>query len=121
MPPVQFIPHNGNQILLMDFTNAKTTAEITQTVEEVKKVVALQQPHSHVALLDVTGTTIDSERIRIIQGMAAHNRPYVKFIALVGLGFFRAILFRVMLLLMGKSNHRVFRTRERAMEWLAKK
>ena len=118
MPPVQFIVHNGKQILLMDFTNIKSTAEIIQKVEEIKQTIALHQPHSLFALLDVTGTHIDRERIRIIQGMAAHNRPYVRFIALVGLGLFRSAAFRLMLRLTGRKNHGVFGTREKALEWL---
>jgi hypothetical protein len=117
----QFIIRNGKQILLMDFTNAHSTAEITQMVEEVKKIVALQQPHSIMALLDITGTAISWERIRIIQSMAAHNRPYVRFIAIVGLGFFRAAAFRVMLRVTGRKNHMVFRTREKALGWLGKR
>jgi len=32
--------------------------------------------------------------------------------ALVGLGFFRSVAFRVMLRLSGRKNHRVFRKRE---------
>ena len=67
MPPVQLLPHHGTKILLMDFNNAQSTAEIAQTVEEIKKTVELQRPQSLVALLDVTGTAIDGERIRIIQ------------------------------------------------------
>jgi hypothetical protein len=45
----------------MDFTNARTTAEITQMVEEIKKFAEIQRPQSPVALLDVTGTAIDGE------------------------------------------------------------
>jgi len=120
MTPVQFIIYNDRQILLMDFTNAKTTAEIAQTVEEIKKTVELQRPQSLVGLLDVTGTVINRERIKIIRSMAEHNRPYVKFIALVGLGFPRSIVFRVMLFLQGKKNHGVFKTRAKALEWLAR-
>ena len=111
MSPVQFIIHHDTKILLMDFTGASTTAEIAQTVEEIKKTVELQRPLSLVALLDATGTVINWERIRIIRGMAAHNRTYVRCIALVGLGFFRSIGFRVLLRLTGRSNHRVFETR----------
>ena len=103
----------------MDFTDARTTADIAQTVEEIKKTVELQRPLSLVALLDVTGTAIDKGRIKIIQGMAAHNRPYIRFIALVGLGFPRSIAFSLMLWVTGKKNHKVFGTREKAMEWLA--
>jgi hypothetical protein len=121
MTPVRFIPCNGKQILLMDFTNANTNAEITQTVEEIKKAVAMQQPHSLMALLDVTGTSINRKRIRRIQDMAAHNRPYVKFIALVGLGLFRSMAFRIMLRVTGRKNHMVFRKREKALEWLVER
>jgi hypothetical protein len=121
MPPVQIINRFDKQILLMDFTNARKTAEIAQTVEEIKKTVALHQPQSLMALLDITGTTINRERIRIIQGMAAHNRLYIKFIAIVGLGFFRSVAFRVMLRLTGKKNHGVFRKRDKALEWLGRK
>ncbi|MCX6250177.1 MAG: hypothetical protein NTX61_05435 [Bacteroidetes bacterium] len=105
----------------MDFTTSSSTAEVTQTSEEAKKIVALRKPQSLLALVDFTGMKIDRERIRIIQGMAAHNRPYVRFIALVGLGFFRSIAFRVMLRMMGSLNHRVFGKRERGLEWLVRK
>jgi len=95
----------------MDFSGTSSSAEITQTVKEIKKTVALQQPQSILVLVDVTGTSIDRERIKIIQSMAAHNRPYVRFLALVGLGFFKSIAFRVMLRVTGRKNHRVFGTR----------
>jgi len=119
MPSVQFIVHDGKPIFLMDFTSTMSTAQITRTVEEIKKTVELQRFHSLVALLDVTGTAIDRERTRIIQDMAAHNRPYIRFIAIVGLGFFRSVSFRIMLQLRGRKNHKVFGTREKALEWLA--
>jgi hypothetical protein len=38
--------------------------------------------------------------------------------ALVGLGFFRSVAFRMMLLLTGGKNHMVFWKREKVMEWL---
>lgn len=105
----------------MDFSNAHSTAEISQTVEEIKRIVAIHQPKSLLGLVDFTGMTINTETIRIIKGMAAHNRPFLKFIALVGLGFIRSILFRVMLRLSGRKNHRMFRNREKALEWLGEK
>jgi hypothetical protein len=103
----------------MDFTNARTTTDITQSVKEIKKFVEIQRPMSLIACLDVTEIPLNRERIKIIQGMAAHNRPYVRFIALVGLGFPRSIAFRLILWITGKRNHKVFGTREKALEWLA--
>jgi hypothetical protein len=90
MPPVQFITHNDTQILLMDLSNACSTAELTKAVDEIKKVVAM-------------------------------HRPYIRYIALVGLGFFRSMAFRLMLRLSGKTNHRVFGSPEKALEWLGEK
>ena len=117
----QFIDHNGKQILLMDFSGVRSTAEITQTVEEIKKIVAQQQPRSLLGLVDFTGMPTSGESIKIIKGMAAHNRPYMKFIALVGLGFPRSVAFRVMLRFTGRKNHKVFGKREKALDWLGEK
>jgi hypothetical protein len=70
------------------------------------------------ALLDVTGTYINRERIRIIQSMTAFNRSYVRFIAIVGLDFFMLAAFRIMVRVTGRKNHGVFRKREKALGWL---
>ena len=118
MAPAHLIIHNGTKILLMDFTGASTTAEITQMVEEIKKFVEIQRPLSMVALLDLTGTKINRKRIRIIRRMAAHNRPYVRIVAIVGLRFPKSIGFRLTLFLWGIKNHRVFKARDKALEWL---
>ena len=121
MNPIQVIVYNEKHILLMDFTDNKTTAEITQNVSEIKKTVELHPPGSLLALLDVTGVVVNKERIAIIQGMAAHTLPYISFIAIVGLEFFRAAMFRIMLWLSGRKNHKVFRKRENALKWLGEK
>jgi hypothetical protein len=118
MVSAQFISHHGKQILLMDFSGVHSAAEITQTVEEIKKIVAQQQTRSLLGLVDFTGMPISRESFKIIKGMAAHNRPYMRFIALVELGFVRSMAFKVMLQLSGRKNHRVFGKKEKALEWL---
>ena len=121
MSPVQFTTHNGTQILLMDLSNARSTADLTQSVDEIKKFVAMHRQHSLLALADFSGIPINRERIRIIKDMAAHNRPYIRFIALVGLSPIRSMAFRLMLCVSGKTNHRVFGKRESGLEWLGEK
>ena len=121
MSQANLIIHNGTKILLLDFTGARTTAEITQMLEEIKNFVEIQRLLSLVALLDITGTKINRKRIRIIRGMEAHNRPYVRFVAIVGLRFPKSIGFRLTLFLWGIKNHRVFKSRDKALEWLVGK
>jgi hypothetical protein len=119
MSPPLFIDHNGKQILLMDFSAIGSTSKLTSAVEEIKSIVALHKPGSLLALFDFTGLSVNKERMKIIKGMAAHNRPYIKFIALVGLGFPRSLIFRLIIRLTGRKNHRVFRKRDAALDWLA--
>ena len=121
MPPTQFIVHNGQQILLIDCSNISSTDDLTKTVDETKKFVALHRPLSLLVLVDFTGMKIDRQRTMIIKDMAAHNSPYVRLIALVGLGKIRSIVSKVMLFLSGKTNHQVFGSRESALDWLSGK
>jgi hypothetical protein len=121
MSEVQFITHKGRQILLMDFTVVRSTSELKTSIEEIKKFVALHRQHSLLVLADFTGLKIDGERTRIVKDMAGHNRPYIRFIALVGLGPIRSMAFRIMLRLTGKSNHKVFGNRNKGLDWLTEK
>ena len=116
MSPTQFIFHKGKQILLIDFSNISSNADLARIVDEAKKFVALHRPQSLLVMVDFTGLKIDRQKTLIIKDMAAHNSPYVRFIALVGFGKIRSIVFKVMLFLSGKSNHRVFGSRESALE-----
>jgi CRISPR/Cas system endoribonuclease Cas6 (RAMP superfamily) len=118
MNPGKFIAFKDKKILVMDFTNALKIEDVLQRAEEIKKFVAINTPHSLLALVDFSGMNIDNKGQKIIQEMAAHNRPYVRFIALVGLGFFRGLVFKLMLKLSGRKNHKVFTTRIKALEWL---
>ena len=111
--------YNDIEILLMDFTEARSIVDITQIAEESMKIAAIQPQQSQLGLVDLTGCPIKKDTIAVIQKMAAHNRPYIKYIAIVGLRFPRSMMFTLMLKMTGKSNHRVFRERMKAMEWLA--
>ena len=121
MPPTQFIVHKSQQILLIDFSNISSNTGLAQTVDEAKKFVALHRPQSLLVLVDFTGLKIDRQRTMIIKDMAAHNSSYARFIALVGLGKIRSIVFKVMLFLSGKTNHQVFGSRDSGLDWLAGK
>jgi hypothetical protein len=116
---VHFINIDKSEIMIVDFSGAKSTDEIIQIADEAKKTAALHQPQSLLCLVDFTGLKINRERTKIVQDMAAHNRQYIRFIALVGLTFLRSCMLRLMLKLAGKKNHRVFGSREDGLKWLA--
>jgi hypothetical protein len=113
--------YNDVDILLIDFTESRSIEDLNRIAEESTKIAATHPEQSQLGLVDLTGCPMTKDRIAVIEKMAAHNRPYIKYIAIVGLSFPRSIIFTLMLKMTGKSNHRVFRERMKAMEWLAGK
>jgi hypothetical protein len=113
--------YNDVEILLIDFTETRFIADVIRTAEESMNIVSSQPHKSLLALVDLTGCPITRDTIAVIKKMAAHNRPYVKYIAIVGLPFPRSMMFTLMLKLTGRKNHQVFRQRLKAMEWLGRR
>lgn len=121
MPDVKFIDHGGERVLLMDFSNAKDGQEIVETAEEVMRLVRLtDQQRSIRGLLDLSGTSFNKVVRETMMKMSRNNGPYMKSVAFVGLGVLLSPLFKGLLFITGRSNHKVFSTRGDALDWLVK-
>jgi hypothetical protein len=121
MPDVKLINHSGEKILLMDFSNAKDSREIVETAEKAMQLVrSINQKRSIRGLLDFSGTSLNKVVRETMRKMSQNNGPYMKSVAFVGLGVVLSPLFKGMLFMRGKSNHRVFSTRQDALDWLIK-
>ncbi len=121
MPDVKFVDHGGKKVLLMDFSNAKDGREIVETAEEAMRLVRLMnQQRSIRGLLDLSGTSFNKVVRETMMKMSKNNGPYMKSVAFVGLGVLLSPLFRGLLFMTGRSNHKVFNTRGDALDWLVK-
>ena len=120
MSEVRYIQYAGKKILQMDFSKTLDEQAVSSTVSEAIKIVAAaKEPKSLLGLVDFTGCPFTKPMTGSFKRLSAHNRPYMRFIALVGLGPVRSALLRLMLFAAGRSNHRLFRTRQQALDWLA--
>jgi hypothetical protein len=121
MPGVKFIDHGGERILLMDFSKAKDGQEIVETAEEVMRIVrSINQQRSICGLIDFSGTSFNKVVRENMMKMSRNNGPFIKSVAFVGLGVPLSLLFKGILFLTGRSNHKVFSTRSDALDWLVK-
>jgi hypothetical protein len=119
MPDVKFEDHGNKKILLIDFSNAKDSQGIVDTAEEVMRLVrSINQQRSIRGMLDLSGTPLNKVVRETMRKMSKNNGPYMKLVAFVGLGILLSPLFKVLLFVSGKSNHRVFSTRHDAFDWL---
>jgi hypothetical protein len=121
MPEVKFIDHGGERVLLMDFSKARDDREMVETAEEVMRLVRLTgQQGSIRGLIDFSGTPFNKVMRESMMKMSRNNGPYMKSVAFVGLGVLLSSLFKGLLFITGRSNHKVFSTRGDALDWLGK-
>jgi hypothetical protein len=117
---VKFIEHFGERILLIDFSKVSGTLSIIETAEEAMQIVRSSgQPHSIRGMLDFSGTPLNRAVRDSMKKMSKTNGPYMKSVAFVGLGTVLSPIFRGLLFLTKRTNHRVFNTRHEALDWLA--
>lgn len=117
LPRIQFISHNGRQILVVDLSNL-SAAEVEETVRAVPEVVTTQARGSVLGFADFTDAKFDQETLRAMKEAAVFNRPYIKKTAWVGAESFPEV-FRQNLQSFSRREFPTFKTRAEALEWLA--
>jgi hypothetical protein len=115
---IRFVGHDGQQILLLDFSHA-TAPEIQLLLEHVRITVAKHAHDSLVTLADFTGATVDHAVATRIKEVITLDRPFVKKTAWVGA---ESIPHAFMENFKSFSQREIttFKTREEAMDWLVK-
>jgi hypothetical protein len=116
--PIRFIEHKGKQILLVDFSHANAH-QMLLLLEELRELAAQYPRDSLVTLGDYTGSTVDHAVATKIKEVLTLDRPFVKRTAWVGT---ESIPHAFMENFHTFSQREIvtFKTREEAMDWLAK-
>ncbi|MFI5368625.1 MAG: hypothetical protein ACHQ1F_06395 [Spirochaetia bacterium] len=117
MSRVQFITHKGKRILYFDLSSCKV-AEISAVVAEAKRAVASQPPASVLALTNVTETELSKSSSAIIKDFTAHNKPFIKASAVVGVEGLRKVIYNAAMAFSGRTIS-AFDTLEQAKDWLS--
>lgn len=117
MSRVQFITHKGKKILYFDLSACKI-AEIAAVVAEAKRAVSSQPPMSVLALTNVTETELSKDSSAIIKDFTAHNKPYIKASAVVGVEGLRKVIYNAAMAFSGRQIS-AFATLDQAKDWLA--
>lgn len=92
MERVKFINHKGKKILYQDFSNC-TSDESLEIMEEVKRLVREQPEHSLLNLIYVKNAKFNTKLVEALKDWAAHNRPYMKKQAIVGVGGLQEVVY----------------------------
>ena len=117
MSRVQFVTHKGKKILYFDLSSCKTS-EIATVVAEAKRAVASQPLASVLALTNVTETELSKDSSAIIKDFTAHNKPYIKASAVIGVEGLRKVIYNAAMAFSGRQIS-AFDTLDQAKDWLA--
>jgi len=116
MERIRFVQHNGKEILFLDFSECKA-GEVPALIAESKTVIRTKPANSLLTLTDVTNTRFDDNVTAGMKEFAAHNKPYVKAAAVVGITGLKKILFDAVMVFSKRKIH-AFDSVEQAKAWL---
>jgi hypothetical protein len=103
-----------------DLSDFKTNDEFREFVEAAKKCVAQHGEHSMFTITNIKDVKFDSETKNIVAEWMEHNKPYVKFGAVIGFDGIKKIMVNAIFKLCGRKNMVFVSNREQAVEWLLK-
>ena len=113
---VRFIQHEGKKILHLDFSRSRAE-DVLVTISTAKKVIAMQPERSLLTLTDVTDARFNDAVAQELKAFTAHNRPYVRAAAVVGVTGLKRIIFEAVIAFSGRKLS-TFDNLEKAKQWL---
>jgi hypothetical protein len=121
MPGTYELMHKGKTIFCLDLAGLqlKDKDEYKHCIEQAKTYIHKQPPKSTLVITYVENTGFDTEFANIMKEYAAHNTPYVKASAVVGISGWQKVILTAIKTLTGRDFH-VVNTLEEAKEWLVK-
>jgi hypothetical protein len=117
MERTRFTEHQGQRILLLDYAGVRDPEEALRSIQHSKAVVAAQPPASLLVMTVVRDARYNAAVLQGMKELAAHNAPYVKASAVVGMSGLHRIAYQAVILF-SKRNIKVFDHESEALGWL---
>jgi len=114
---IQFINHQGREVLLVDFSNCKAN-EVEEIARAVPEYTTVRPRGSVLVLTDFSGAAFDRDALRAVKETAVFDKPFVKKSALLGTEDLPASFYDELKIFSRRELLR-FNNREQALDWLA--
>ena len=117
MERTRFVEHRGKRILLLDYSGMREPQEAIAEIRHSMSVVAQQPPRSLRVLTNVRDARYNTAVLQALKELAAHNEPFVKASAIVGMSGLHRIAYQAVLLFSRRKIH-AFDSEPEALDWL---
>jgi hypothetical protein len=119
MAAVEFIQHQGQRILLLDFSGVRDTQLVLQLIEQARALVASQpQRKDLLTVTDVKGMIYNDEINKALSALGKHNAPWVRAGAICNPSSLGKVIARANNMATGRT-FRIFDSRDEALDWVA--
>jgi hypothetical protein len=117
MERTRFIEHKGKRILLLDYAGVRDPDEAVASIRHSMDLVARQPLNSLLVMTVVRDARYNAAVLQAMKELAAHNAPYVKASAVVGMSGLHRIAYTAVLMF-SKRNIKTFDEEAQALDWL---
>lgn len=117
MERTHFITHRGKQILVLNYSGLEETPETLVEIEKSREIVAREPPQSVLTLTYVRDAKYDGRVIQALKELAAHNKPFVRAGAVVGMSLLHRVVYQLVIFAT-KRKLATFEDLQDAKDWL---
>lgn len=113
----EFIEHKGKRIFHINFRSVNLK-EMTDIIAVAKAKISKEPAGSVLTLTDATGTDLTPDISQALKDFAAHNKPFVKTGAVLGVTGIKRVAYNALLVFTGRRNLHLFDDEDKAKDWL---
>jgi hypothetical protein len=113
---VTFINQGPYRILHLDLSKAKVD-DVLMAIDHAKPIIASHKSGSLLILTDVSDARFNTEVGNRLKEFTAHNKPYVRASAVIGVSGLKKVIFDAINRFSGR-NLRAFDNKHEAISWL---
>ena len=117
---VEEFEREGKSFIYIDLSNIKENEEFEKLTKLIEPTVSKYSKQSLYTITNIENVRIDTESKKFIARYLEHNKPYVKYGAIIGLDGIKKIMVSTMLKLSRRSNLVFAFSKEQAVELLLK-
>ena len=110
----------GRNFMYIDFSNVMSNKEFVEHTAVVKPQIAKYPECSLYTITNIENVRLDSKSKRIVAEYMAHNKPYVKHGAVIGLDGIKKMFAQTIMKMSGRDNMHFVFTKEQAIDLLLK-
>lgn len=118
MERTRFIDHQGKRILVLNYAGVRDPEEAVREIRHSMQVVAQQPRGSLLVMTAVRDARYNAAVLQAMKELAAHNAPYVRHSAVVGMSGLHRIAYQAVILF-SKRSIKTFDQESDALDWLA--